>query len=211
MEKLGRFLVGLVAFAVLGATGYYGLQTAGAQTGGGYPSNPNFQTLRLKNVSVFAPQTVVLGSNSGKTSTTTFGMDPTLVVTVPSAGTYYVYFSGQVNGMLSGQGGIMLSLATSTAVITNSPPFLCGMFPNSAGSLTPAELNGSVWTSGPTSGSTCFYGSSATYGGAGMMTASGIVTVTASTNIGVNWTQAASNATTTNIIAGASLLVWRIL
>jgi hypothetical protein len=48
MEKIARFIVGLVAFAVIGGAGYLGLRTsADAQSGGGLPSQPTFQTVRI--------------------------------------------------------------------------------------------------------------------------------------------------------------------
>jgi hypothetical protein len=48
MEKIARFLIGLVAAGAFGATAYWGLQTAAdAQSGGGYPSQPVFQTVRV--------------------------------------------------------------------------------------------------------------------------------------------------------------------
>jgi hypothetical protein len=45
MEKILRFIVGLAAFATIGGAGYFGVMTAGAQTGGGFPSQPKFQTV----------------------------------------------------------------------------------------------------------------------------------------------------------------------
>jgi hypothetical protein len=47
VEKIARFLIGLAAFGVIGAAGFYGLTTADAQTGGGFPSQPAFQSVRV--------------------------------------------------------------------------------------------------------------------------------------------------------------------
>lgn len=155
-----------------------------------------------------APQTVVLGSASSRTSSTTLTADATLTVTVPAAGTYNVMFSGVINGMLSGQGGIDFALATSTAVATNSNAYDCRTT-NNGGAMI--GNGGSVWTNTPTSGSSCFLASSASYNGGAQLISQGIVTVSGTTAIRVVWSQAASNATATNILAGATLTVQRIL
>jgi hypothetical protein len=42
MERIAKFITGVVACAVFGAAAYLGLHTADAQTGGGYPSKPRF-------------------------------------------------------------------------------------------------------------------------------------------------------------------------
>lgn len=47
INKALRFAVGLLAFAVIGTAGFMGLHTADAQSGGGYPSRPNFQALGI--------------------------------------------------------------------------------------------------------------------------------------------------------------------
>lgn len=72
MEKIARFMVAVAAFALIGGAGLWGLRSADAQTGGGFPSNPKFQTVTAqaanagtaKNAVVFNPTSGVAAASA---------------------------------------------------------------------------------------------------------------------------------------------------
>lgn len=73
----------LVAFVV-------GLPLTMAPTSGGFPSRPNFQTVRIANVPVFTTQSVTKAASTTRANTVTSTADPDLSITLQSGGTYIV-------------------------------------------------------------------------------------------------------------------------
>jgi len=175
-------------------------------------TTPALSGVRINGVNAFGVQAAQATIDSSRTSSTAFTPDAQLSVTVAQAGTYLVNFSGSISGMTAGLGGLQFALDVSSAALTyiGTQGFTATMYPNAGASLVPA-VNGGTWNNGPTGGSCAFFAASASYGSVGVLSSVGVVTLSAGTNIRVNWGQAASNATPTIIKAGATLTVQRIL
>lgn len=160
------------------------------------------------------PQAVALVSSSTRTSTTTLTADSVLVLTAAAAGTYKVELTAQLQGMNTGQGGIDIAFSLSNAALVSSGnSYTCTYADNGATPIVSGSAFGGAWTSnsGATSGNSCFIAASANAGNPSFLSMVGIVQLSTSSTVQVQWAQAVSNATATQIVQGATLVMTRVL
>jgi hypothetical protein len=118
VEKIARFVVGLVAACAFGATAYWGLQTADAQSGGGFPSRPTFITVGTRG----GGQSVLLTNSAG---TFASGLVQDYIRYADSGGNQaYIGFGGTPNSIDISNGiatNGFISLLSANGTIVGAP------------------------------------------------------------------------------------------
>lgn len=208
-NNMSFFTNNATRFLISAAGGLFATGATGGDKGVG---TGNFTGLFVNGTAVstaagFTPQVVTLGSASTKTSNTTIAVDGTLQVTVPSAGTYRVeLYCGGISGMSPGQGGIALTFGLSAANFTQQGAAMASLAPVDG---TPTQLCAGNIVNAPTVSNTAFLPAAA-FSIAPSLTMIGMVTLTASTTVGVWWAQSTTSAAGTSIPAGSTLVVTRV-
>lgn len=153
-----------------------------------------------------APLSVTLGSGSTRTSTVTPTMDATLQLSL-AAGTWQLTMDGPgVTGALTGQGGFLMSFGLGAANNTFAQAAVCVEVPVDG---SPAVTIGGAISSSVTAGNGCFMAAAA-FSSAPTIQMRGTVTLSATTTVGVMWSQASSNAVACSLNAGTTLTAIKV-
>jgi hypothetical protein len=209
MKKFAQWFSYVSLAFVLSMAVWDGLSTnADAQSGGGYPSNPNFQSVKIKGNQVFSPQVVSLTTASTRTSNTTLTLDTTLQESL-AAGTYKIEFIGLVQGGTTG--GMQATVYATNANLTYSAYAQCTMTVYAYQlTATVGWISDALVTSTPTTGTDCYIGTSYFPVNPALLTLNTVIVLNATTTVGVIWAQQTSSATASGWGQGSTFTATRL-